>query len=172
LGIKILVAVDTNFAIGYKNKLLFHISDDLKRFKKLTTGNYVLMGRKTFESILSYNNKPLPNRLNVVLTRNRKYEVPLGVFKSESVGNIINHYKNGIQDKDLFCIGGNEVYNSFLPYADEVLITYIDAESKLADTYFNRQTLEKDFYISKSEKNHCEKTGLDFYFVTYKRTLK
>lgn len=169
MGIKILVAVDSNWSIGYKNKLLFKIKDDLQRFKQLTEGNFCVMGRNTFESILTYNNgKPLSNRTNVVLTRNRKYDIPLGCFKSDSVQHVINHYNSGSQDKDLIVIGGSDVYNQFMPHADEVLITYIDAEASQADTYFNREALEKDFFISESEQHYCEENGIDFYYVTYK----
>lgn len=170
--IKILVAVDANWAIGFKNELLFKIPHDMENFKKTTTGSYMIVGRHTFESILNYNNgKPLSNRTNVVLTRNRKYEVPIGVYKSDSVEHIINHYNSGKQHKDIIVCGGNEVYNQFLPHTDEVLITYIDAEAQQADTYFNREALEKDFYIAESKKNYCEKNDLSFYYVTYKRKL-
>lgn len=170
--IRIIAAVDSQWALGNKNHLLFDIPQDMTRFKSLTLGHLVLQGRNTFESIVSKIGKPLPNRINCVLTRNKKYKVPLGVFKSDSVDHIINHYNSGKQDKDLWVIGGAEVYNQFLPHVDECLITYIDAEAPQADTYFNRQALEKDFYVSDSEQNYCEKTGLDFYYVTYKRKLE
>lgn len=167
--IKLICAVDINFAIGYKSSLLFKVPDDLKRFKKLTEHQFCVMGRNTFESILDYNGKPLSNRINVVLSHDDKLELPLGVFKFNSVEKIINHYHSGEQTKDVFIIGGAEVYNQFLPYADDVLITYIDAEAPQADTYFNREVLEKDFYIGGSEKHYCETNGIDFYYVTYKR---
>jgi len=170
MAIKLICAVDSNWAIGNKNQLLFAIPQDLKRFKQLTVGNYTIFGRKSFESVLSYNNgKPLSNRMNVVLTRNRKYDIPLGCFKSDSVQHVINHYNSGSQDKDLYVCGGSDVYSQFMPYADEVLITYIDAEAPQADTYFIREVLEKDFFIGESEQHYCEKNGIDFYYVTYKR---
>jgi len=172
MSIKLICAVDSNWSIGYKNELLFNISADLQRFKSLTENQFCIFGRNTYESILNYNNgKPLSNRVNVVLTRNRKYEVSLGVYKSDSVEHILNHYNSGKQHKDIMACGGADVYNQFLPHADEVLITYIDEEAPKADTYFNREVLEKDFYIAVSEKNYCEKNDLDFYYVTYKRKL-
>ena len=172
MTIRIIVAVDSNFSIGYKNKLLFTIPDDLKRFKKITEGNYVVAGRHTFESILNYNNgKPLSNRTNVVLSHNSKYQIPTGVFKFDSVERILNHYNSGSQSKDLMIIGGSSIYDAFMPHVDEVLITYIDAKAQNTDAHFNREVLEKDFYIAESEKNYCEKNDLDFYYVTYKRKL-
>jgi dihydrofolate reductase len=169
VAIKLICAVDSNWSIGFKSELLFRIPDDLKRFKKLTEHQFCVSGKHTFESIINYNGKPLPNRINVVLTHNSKYEVPLGVFKFDSVEKIINHYNSGTQDKNLMIIGGENTFNQFMQYADEVLITYIDAEAPKTDTYFNREALEKDFYIGGSERHYCETNGIDFYYVTYKR---
>lgn len=168
--IKLICAVDRNFGIGYKSSLLFEIPDDLKRFRNLTQGGIVVQGRVTYESIVKKLGNPLPNRINCVLTRNKKIELPVRVFKSDSVEKIINHYtESGKQDKDLWIIGGQQVYDAFLPHADEVLITYIDAEAPKADTHFDREALEKDFFISGSEKHYCEHNGIDFYYVTYIR---
>lgn len=170
MSIKLICAVDSNWAIGNKNQLLFAIPQDLIRFKQLTENQFCIFGRNTFESILNYNNgKPLSDRTNVVLTRNRKYDSPIGVYKSDSVEHILNHYNSGKQHKDIMVCGGSDIYNQFMSYADEVLITYIDAQAPQADTYFNREVLEKDFYIAGSEKNYCETNYVDFYYVTYKR---
>lgn len=170
MSIKAIVAVDNKWKIGYKNQLLYSIPEDLKRFKELTEHQYVVMGRNTFDSILKINGKPLPNRFNVVLTRNKKYETPLGVFKLDSVKKIIQDYRNsGTQAKDMYIIGGQQVFEQFLPHIEEVLVTYIDDTAPKADTYFPRELLEEGFYLAESEKHYSEKYDCDYYYVTYKR---
>src|SRR5690606_20330227 len=130
--------------LGYKNDLLYRIPADLKRFKELTTNQYVLMGSRTYESLPV---EKLPNRINVVLTRNKDYKVPTGVFKMDSVEHVLNHYNSGEQDRDLYVIGGSTIYAQMLEHADEVLLTYVDAEAEYADTFFNRRKLEELFYL-------------------------
>ena len=113
--IKLIVAADENWAIGYQNELLYHIKEDMKRFKALTTGNIVVMGRKTLESMP--NGAPLPNRENVVLSsRNLKAEVTLCHTLAE-----LGEYLR-TQKKDIYIIGGETIYQELLDYcADENL---------------------------------------------------
>lgn len=166
MAIKLIAAIDSNNSLGFENNLLFHIPNDLKRFKELTSGNIVLFGRKSYESLPV---QPLPNRLNVVLTRDINYKVPPNVFITNSVDHILNHYATtNDSDKDLFICGGANVYTAFMPYADEVYLTYIDKTAENADTFFNRKMLEELFYITKFEKNYCNVNELDFYYATYK----
>lgn len=170
MSIKLIVAVSQEWGIGANNDLLFHIPDDLKRFKELTVGkgdipNLVLMGSKTYDSLPV--NK-LPNRTNVVLSRNSNYPVPSDVFVVDSVETVLNHYNSGIQDRDLWVVGGSTVYSQFLPHADEVHLTYIDKAAENADTFFNRKMLEEHFYMTSFKKKYCEKNELDYYYVDYK----
>lgn len=164
--IKLIAAIDANNGLGYKNNLLFHIPQDLKRFRQLTEGGLIVFGRKSFQSLPV---QPLPNRINVVLSRNKKFDVPTGAFKMDSVDQILNHYSTTNEDdKDMWICGGSDVYTAFLPYADEVLLTYIDKAADKADTFFNRKILEELFYITDFKKNYCEVNNVDFYYVTYK----
>lgn len=168
--IKLLVAIDQNNGIGYQQDLLYKIPADLKRFKDITTGQIVLFGMQSFKSLPV---DKLPNRLNVVLTRNKDYVPPIGVFKMNSIQQVLNHYETtNDNDKDLIVCGGSAVYEAMLPHADEVLLTYIDKAADKADTFFNRKLLEELFYITKFERNYCEKNQLDFYYVTCKNKKK
>ncbi len=114
--------------LGFQNKLLFRISDDLKNFKNLTEGNVVIMGRKTFESI----GKPLPNRENIVITRNENFK-PEGVSVVHSLDEALElalSFK-----KEIFIIGGGEIYQQALPRTDRLYLTVIDGDLP-ADTFF------------------------------------
>lgn len=141
MSIKMIVATNKDYGIGYKNELLFHVSEDLKRFRDLTTGHFVVMGRKTYESIP----KPLPKRINVVLTRDKDYSPKnKETIVEHDPMKIINHYLNtGKQTKDLWIIGGNEIYELFLPFVDEIYLTYINKSSDKVDTYFPCEQLNK-----------------------------
>lgn len=170
MSIKLIVAVSQEWGIGANNDLLFHIPDDLKRFKELTVGNngepnLVLMGSKTYQSLPV---DKLPNRINVVLTRNKDLETHPEVFKVDSIDHVLNHYNSGNQNRDLFCIGGSTTYSHVLPHADEVHLTYIDKAAENADTFFNRKLLEEHFYMTSFKKKYCEKNELDYYYVDYK----
>ena len=118
-SITIIVAIAKNNAIGKDNKLLWKISDDLKRFKKYTTNNSIIMGRNTF---LSLPNGALPNRQNIVITDNKndKFENVDIVY---SIEDAIKCAKN-----DIYIIGGGMVYKTFLPLADKIYLTRVDKE--------------------------------------------
>ena len=140
----IIVAVGKNNEIGKKNQLLWHISDDLKNFKKITTNKTVIMGRKTFESI----GKPLPNRRNIVLSRTVDKIDGTEVFSSlESIINLFNN----IED-EVFIIGGADVYKEMLPYIKKLYISYIKAEDDEADAFFPKLNYKEWGKIE--EKNH------------------
>ena len=129
---KLIAAVDQNFAIGNSGNLLFKIPEDLKLFKRLTTGHIVLMGRKTFESLGC---KPLPDRVNIVISTTKKYEND-GVIIFESFTTAVEYSKQKFPDKDLYIIGGGQVYEKSLKYADEVILTVYDKAYEDVDTYF------------------------------------
>jgi len=129
--IALVSAVAKNGVIGDKNNLPWYLPEDLKRFKEITSGKTVLMGRKTFESIVSRLGKPLPNRTNVVITRNAGYQVPPGaVVESDIHSAMRNHGVN-----DIFVIGGGEIYKQTIDLADTLYITHIDKNIE-GDTTF------------------------------------
>lgn len=140
MKIKLIVAVDKNFAIGKNGSLLFKIPEDLRLFKKLTTGNLVLMGRKTFDSL---GGKPLSDRVNIVISTTKKYEND-GVITFDNLEMTLEYSKQNFPDKDLYIIGGGQVYREGLKYADEIILTKYDREYEEADTYFPT-VLETEF---------------------------
>lgn len=133
--ISIIAAVDRHMAIGYENKLLFWLTNDLKRFKALTTGNTIIMGRKTFESLPK---GALPNRRNIVLSTRPDTLCP-GAEIFPSLEEALKHCK---QDEQIYIIGGASVYRQALPLADALCLTEIDAEAPQADAYFPEVSLK------------------------------
>lgn len=127
--ISIIAAVDRHMGIGYENKLLFWLPNDLKRFKALTTGNTIIMGRKTFESLPK---GALPNRRNIVLSTRSDTQCP----SAEVFPSLEEALKNCAQDEQVYIIGGASVYHQALPLADALCLTEIDAEAPHADAYF------------------------------------
>jgi dihydrofolate reductase len=126
--ISIIVAVSEDWGIGKDNELLWHISEDLKRFKTLTTGNTIIMGKKTWESLPR---RPLPGRKNIVLTDNRKetFEGAVTVYSIDEALDKCN------SDEEIFIIGGGSVYRQFMPLADRLYITHVHKKAE-ADIYF------------------------------------
>jgi dihydrofolate reductase len=155
----IIVAAAENNAIGKDNKLIWHLSDDLKRFKNLTNNHHIIMGRKTFESFP----KPLPNRTHVVITRQHNYQVPEGVIVVNSLEKAIEIAKN---DSQPFIIGGGEIYKQAMPLVDKMEITRVH-ENFEADTFFpeiddtNWKVTQNIFHDK--DDNH----KYDFSFLTY-----
>lgn len=171
MAIKLIVAVDSNFGIGYKDELLFRIKEDLQRFKKLTTGHFVVMGRKTFESLPN----SLPERINVVITRNSNYNPNNpSVIVESNIHKIISYYMNtGKQEKDLWIIGGAETYKQFLPYVDEVHMTFIHKEAEKVDTYFPIEVMrEIGFELSMSNRTFSESENCNVTFAVYRKSIK
>ena len=126
--ISIIAAVAKNRAIGYENKLIYWLPNDLKRFKALTTGHTIIMGRNTF---LSLPKGALPNRRNIVLTRSQKAFPECDVYAS--LEDALAHCN---QDEDVYIIGGASVYRQALPLADRLCLTEIDDTPENADTFF------------------------------------
>ena len=151
--INIIVAYDKNLGIGKDNTLVWRQSADLKRFKELTTGNTVVMGRKTFESI----GKPLPNRRNIVITR-QDIEIE-GVEIIKSIEEALMLCNN-----ECFIIGGGEIYKSCLIFADRIFATEIDCEIE-ADTWFVDVDMSEWVVESKSEHKSDEKNQYDYSFI-------
>lgn len=156
----IIVAIADNNAIGKDNALLWHISEDLKFFKRTTLGCPVIMGRKTFESI----GRPLPKRLNIVVSRGG-YSAPEGVLVAASLEDA---YAVAEADR-LFVIGGGQIYAKALESVDRLIVTHVHTVISEADTFFPEidPTIWK--VESRSEMHHDEESGYDFEFVEYTR---
>ncbi len=164
MKISIAVAMTNNHVIGTKNSLPWYIPEDLKKFRELTTGHVILMGRKTFESLP----KVLPDRDHIVITRDSKYkEANLRAKESNRVFVVntpfeaIEMIKNRNSDEEVFIIGGGEIYNQMLPLTDRLYITEVK-ESVDGDTYFPE--------INPSQWNEVERQIFERYdFVIYDR---
>lgn len=161
--IKLIAAIGKNRELGNKGGLpVWHLKDDMKRFKELTSGGVVVMGRKTYESFAKFNKdsvaKPLPNRTNVVITRDTKWHTD-GVLVFPSPEAVIEHFK----DTDtLWIIGGGEIYRQFLKYANELHITHVEMPTE-ADTFFpefdvhNFASIEKETVAADERNSHPSK---------------
>lgn len=160
--LSIIVAVDRHMAIGFQNKLLFWLPADLKRFKALTTGNTIVMGRKTFESLPK---GALPNRRNLVLSSNPKAECP-GAEVFTSLEEALKHCR---EDENIYIIGGESVYRQAISMADELCLTEIDATAQQADAFF--PTVDANVWQEKSREAHPsdEKHLCSYAFVDYVR---
>lgn len=162
----IIVAVDKNWAIGYQNKLLNSIPEDMKFFRETTTGNVIVMGRKTLESFP--NGRPLKNRTNVVITRQKDYEVP-GAVVVHSVEEALEYLK-GFKSENIYVIGGASIYEQMLPYCDVAHVTVMDYAYQ-ADTWFPNLDEMDDFVVAADSE---EKTyfDLEYCFKMYVRKSK
>lgn len=132
MKIKLIAAIDLHFGLGKNDNLLFKIPEDLRLFKQLTIGNVVLMGRKTFDSIGC---KPLPGRINIVISSAKKFENDeVTIF--DNMETAVEYSKRNFPDKDLYIIGGGQIYKQGIKYADEVILTKYNKLYEDADTYF------------------------------------
>lgn len=158
--VSILVAYDRNRAIGHGNKLPWHLPEDLKRFKALTMGHHIVMGRKTFESI----GKPLPGRTNVVITRELGY-LAEGSIVVDSLERALEVAKD---DSEIFILGGAQIFLQMLPFCDRIYATEIDAAFD-ADTYFPE--FDTASWTETSREHRADDTGNPhpFDFVVYDR---
>ena len=156
--ITIIAAVSENNVLGKNNKLIWHIPNDLKRFKKLTLGHSVIMGRKTFESIA----KPLPQRKNIILTRNKNYKAK-GAVIAHNVKEALNFCEN---DNQPFIIGGGEIYKLFMSISNKIELTRIH-KSYDGDAFFP-EILEEKWKLVSSKKNNFNETKIiNFSYLTY-----
>lgn len=162
--ISLIAAIGRNREVGKQGELLWRIPDDLKRFKALTTGHPVIMGRKTWES-LPERARPLPNRTNIVVTRQAAYFAPgATVVDGLSDAFLIAHEAPG--GHETFVIGGGELYAAALPYASRLYLTLVDATDDDADTFF--PTYEREFTTTISNESG-KHDGLSYQWVTLER---
>jgi dihydrofolate reductase len=158
--ISIIVAVSDDWGIGRNNDLLWHIPEDLKRFKRLTTGKTVLMGKKTWESLPK---RPLPNRRNIVLT-----DIPGEKLESAEMAYSINEAlsicNNG---EEVFIMGGGSIYRQFLPMADRLYISHVHMTAP-ADIFFPKINVQ-DWKIVEKEEYAKTETDPPYTYVIYER---
>lgn len=130
MKIKLIACIGKNRELGYDNKLIWHFREDMKFFKEQTLHKTVVMGRKTWDSLPV---KPLPERSNIVLTRSKDV-VPYSVVRYSNVIDFLKDYKN--TEETCMVIGGASIYEQFLPYADELILTEVNESFPKADCYF------------------------------------
>jgi dihydrofolate reductase len=158
MKLSLIVAVAENGVIGHNNQLIWHLPNDLKQFKRLTTGHCIIMGRKTFESI----GKPLPNRTSIIISRNSDFQIE-GCITVDSLENAISAAKK-IEQEEAFIIGGAEIYRLALPIIDKIYLTEVHHAYE-GDTFFPeidktiwQETHREDFEID-------EKHSVKYSFV-------
>ncbi|SFD28096.1 dihydrofolate reductase [Flavobacterium phragmitis] len=155
-----IAAVAENNALGKNNELVWHLPNDFKRFKSLTTGHHIIMGRKTFESFP----KPLPNRVHVIITRQENYQ-PEGCIVVDSIEKAIAACP---ENDDSYVIGGGEIYNLALPFTDIIELTKVH-HSFDADTFFPKIN-KSEWLLVESEENYKDEKHLyDYTYETYIR---
>ncbi len=153
-----IAAVAENNALGKDNELVWHLPNDFKRFKELTTGHYIIMGRKTFESFP----KPLPNRTHVVISRQPNYQ-PEGCIVVNSIENAI---KVCPENETIYIIGGGEIYSQALPYSDMIEITKVHGQFE-ADTFFPEIKEEEWELIEIKYNTKDERHLYDYTYQTF-----
>jgi dihydrofolate reductase len=156
--IVMIAAVAENNALGKNNELVWHLPNDFKRFKELTSGHYIIMGRKTFESFP----KPLPNRTHVVITRQPNYQ-PEGCVVVNSIENAI---KACPEDETIYIIGGGEIYNQSLAFSDTIEITKVHGEFE-ADAFFPEIKSENWELIQSVFNSKDERHLYDYTYQTF-----
>ena len=157
--LSLIVAIAENNVIGKDNKLIWHISEDLKRFKSITSGNAMLMGRKTFESLPGV----LPGRKHIIITRDHKYTID---SEQVSVINDLDSFirKHENSDDEIFVIGGAEIYKQLLPHCKKLYLTKVH-QSFEGDTYFPEIDYSKYDTEYSSDKITDEKSGITYSFI-------
>ena len=156
--ISIIAAIGKNNVLGIKNSLPWNLPGDLKHFKEMTTGKPVVMGQKTFESI----GKALPNRKNIILTLDKNL-----VLENCVIANSIEEaVENGKDSQELMICGGASIYRQFLPLADKMYLTLVDAEIEGADAFFPEFNSEDWEETERVENKADEKNKYNYTFIT------
>jgi dihydrofolate reductase len=162
--ISIIVAVSEDLGIGKNNELLWHLPEDLRRFKKLTYGNTVIMGKKTWESLPK---RPLPGRKNIVLTDIPREIIDCSVT-AYSIEDALSKCEKG---EEIFVIGGESVYRQFINFADRLYITHVHKKTA-ADVYFPEIDQKIWKVIEKEVFNPEDKEGIPYTYIIYERKKK
>lgn len=158
MKLSLIVAVAENGVIGHNNQLIWHLPNDLKQFKRLTTGHCIIMGRKTFDSI----GKPLPNRTSIIISRNTDFQIENCITVS-SLENAISEAKK-IENEETFIIGGAEIYRLALPIVDKIYLTEVHHAYE-GDTFFPE--IDKNIWkeIRREDFEKDEKHLVNYSFV-------
>ncbi len=153
--ISIICIIAKNRAIGYRNKLLYNIPEDMEHFRKITVGHTVIMGQKTYESI----GRPLPERINIIISNEPNFTAT-GSLVSHSIEQALK-LAGGEEKQEIFIIGGGQIYKQFIDLADKLYLTVVDDEPEQADTFF------PDFsqFTKVIKQEDHEYQGLKFKFV-------
>jgi len=159
--ISIIVAVSEDWGIGKNNELLWHISEDLKRFKRLTTGNTIVMGKRTWESLPR---RPLPGRKNIVLTDDPHERIPDAVT-AYSIEDALGKCE---KDEEIFIIGGGSIYRQFMIIADRLYITHVHKKAP-ADIYFPEIDLKIWEATEKEEFVASDSNTIPYTYTIYER---
>lgn len=159
--ITLIAAMGKNREIGENNLLLWDLPKDMKHFRDHTKGKVVVMGRKTFESI----GRPLPNRRNIVLTRDKNFSVE-GVETKTDISEIFEIATN----TDLMIIGGSQIYKLFLPYTDRLLLTIVDGEFVNADAFFPEIDFSHYDLISETHELKDENNNFNMVFQDWRKS--
>ena len=162
--ITLIAAASENNVLGKDNQLIWHISDDLKRFKQFTQGHAIIMGRKTFESFP----KPLPNRTHIVITRQPNYPASEGIVVVNSIEKAIAAIKN---DKQPYIIGGGEIYSLFMPWAHKIELTRIHKHFE-GDAFFPEIDPEQWKLVASQKHPATTEQNLSFSYLTYTKNTK
>ena len=157
-----IAAIGTNSELGSGNELLWHLPDDFKWFVSNTKGKPIIMGRKTMESL----GKPLKNRTNIVLSRSEN-ELPEGFVKVSSLDQAFN--LEDAQVPEVMIIGGAQIYEQALPFANRLIITHVDAQFPQADAYFPKINFHEWSLIFEETHSKDENHAYDFRFCIYER---
>lgn len=160
----LIAALTDNRVLGKDNQLIWRLPEDLKNFKRLTSGHSVIMGRKTFESL----GKPLPNRTNIVITRNPDYQAE-GCIVVESLAKAIAQAQEADAGQ-VFVIGGGEIYAQALPLADVMYLTHVHTELE-GDTFFPEFSTSDWKVIDTQHFDKDEKHAYDFDIATYEKVV-
>ncbi len=160
-----ILAMSKNRVIGKDNKIPWHLTADLKYFKRTTLNHHIIMGRKTFLSI----GKPLPKRTNIVLTRN-PFFVASNIIATSSIDEALSIAQNN-EETEVFIIGGGEIYRQSMPYWDKVYITLIDLEVE-GDVFFPELDKNEWQLISEDPHEADEKNEYNYTFLVYERIAK
>ena len=156
----LIAAAGENNELGKNNDMIWHLPDDFKRFKKITTGHHIIMGRKTFDSFP----QPLPNRTHVVITRQENYKKP-GIIVVHSLERAIELTSD---DPEIFVIGGGEIYKMAMDFADKIELTRVHGEFE-ADAFFPEIDESQWKLVSEEDHEKDEKHQYAFTYLTYER---
>ena len=165
MTINIIVALTADRAIGRGGDMLFHISDDLRRFRRITTGHPVIMGRKTFESLPK---GALPDRRNMVVTRNPRFTAP-GIETFSSLTDAIASCRESLPQGEAFILGGGEIYRQAMPLAQRLYLTEINAMAVDADTFFPEIDPADWAATDRGDWQTDQRSGARFRFITMER---